>query len=369
MPRKFKPSTPLSIGTEIELQLIDIKSLNLSDKAALIVADINDKKHIKHELTRSMLEINSSVHLQLTELKQELAAQVQRVRATAQRHQCDVTGGGRHLCNDWKDQLITNAQRYKKLATRFGYISKMACVFGQHIHIGVSNGDESIYLCHALTPYFPQLLALSASSPYYQGEDTLFASSRFSAQNSFPNYGCIEKIYSWQEFTEYYDTLTSAGVIESIKDIYWDARPKPELGTVEIRVCDTPLHISHAANLVGYCRLIARYLLKNRHEIIPEYNAFSMYNKLNACRHGLQADYVDAQTLQRCSLAEHILTTLTRLHPEAVDDEERQLLQTLERFVRRGANDADNIRRLLDSGLTQPETIKRMCDALLVPMS
>ncbi|MBB1235871.1 carboxylate--amine ligase, partial [Klebsiella pneumoniae] len=124
----------------------------------------------------------------------------------------------------WRKQVISDNARYRQLASRFGYLSKLACVFGQHIHLGVNDGDEAMYLCHALTPYFPQLIALSASSPLYQGVDTRFASSRFSAQNSFPNYGCLEHIYSWHEFNAYYERLNAAGVIESVKDIYWDAR-------------------------------------------------------------------------------------------------------------------------------------------------
>lgn len=154
-----------------------------------VVSAVGDRRRVKHELTKSMVELNSSVHRDLDELHAELRALTETVRRSAQRQSCDVCGGGRHLSNDWRKQVISDSARYRQLASRFGYLSKLACVFGQHIHLGVNDGDEAMYLCHALTPYFPQLIALSASSPLYQGVDTHFASSRFSAQNSFPTTG------------------------------------------------------------------------------------------------------------------------------------------------------------------------------------
>ncbi|MGP2831310.1 YbdK family carboxylate-amine ligase, partial [Serratia marcescens] len=271
--------------------------------------------------------------------------------------------------NDWRKQVISDNARYRQLASRFGYLSKLACVFGQHIHLGVNDGDEAMYLCHALTPYFPQLIALSASSPLYQGVDTRFASSRFSAQNSFPNYGCLEHIYSWHEFNAYYERLNAAGVIESVKDIYWDARPKPELGTVEIRICDTPLRLTHAVLLVGYCRLLADFLLQRRSPIAPEYDAFTNYNKINAYRSGFAAEYVDPATLRRSSLTAHILHTLEALSGFAERREDRALLQAVERHVRQGISDSEHIRQMLHNGLPQAQVIKRLCDELLQPAS
>ncbi|BEL76228.1 MULTISPECIES: YbdK family carboxylate-amine ligase [Serratia] len=369
MPLTFKRSERLSIGTEIELQLVDDKHYDLTDRADRVVSAVGDRRRVKHELTKSMVELNSSVHRDLEELHAELRALTHTVRRSAQRLGCDVCGGGRHLSNDWRKQVISDNARYRQLASRFGYLSKLACVFGQHIHLGVNDGNEAMYLCHALTPYFPQLIALSASSPLYQGVDTRFASSRFSAQNSFPNYGCLEHIYSWREFNAYYERLNAAGVIESIKDIYWDARPKPELGTVEIRICDTPLRLAHAVLLVGYCRLLADFLLQHRTPIAPEYDAFTNYNKINAYRSGFAAEYVDPATLRRSSLTAHILHTLDALSGFAERREDRAVLQAIEHHVRQGISDSEHIRQMLHNGLPQAQVIKRLCDELLQPAS
>lgn len=369
MPLAFKRSQRLSIGTEIELQLVDLENYDLADKADLVVTDLDDNKHIKHELTKSMVELNSSVHNNIKELHDELRELTALVCNSAQRFGCDICGGGRHLSNDWRKQVITDTERYQQLGSRFGYLSKLACVFGQHIHIGVNDGDEAMYLCHALTPYLPHFIALSASSPLYQGVDTLFASSRFSAQNSFPNYGCLEQIYNWEQFNVYYECLSDAGVIDSIKDIYWDARPKPELGTVEIRICDTPLQISHAVLLVGYCRLLADFLLAHPTEISPEYYALTNYNKINAYRSGFAADYVVPTTLERRNLSDHMLSTLAALRTDVGDLETQSLLNKIERHIRLGVNDSDRIRKMLNSGLSQKQVIQRQCRELLQAVS
>ncbi|SQB29279.1 carboxylate-amine ligase [Citrobacter koseri] len=112
-------------------------------------------QQIKHELTKSMIELNSSVHSSVFKLHEELSLLACNVREVARKHGCDVTGGGRHLDGDWREQVISDLQRHQNLAVRYGYITKMACVFGQHIHIGVQDGDDAIYLCHALIPYLP----------------------------------------------------------------------------------------------------------------------------------------------------------------------------------------------------------------------
>ncbi|SVK47953.1 Carboxylate-amine ligase YbdK [Acinetobacter baumannii] len=186
MPLTFKPSERLSIGTEIELQLVDDEHYDLTDRADRVVSAVGDRRRVKHELTKSMVELNSSVHRDLDALHAELRALTDTVRRSARRQGCDVCGGGRHLSNDWRKQVISDNARYRQLASRFGYLSKLACVFGQHIHLGVNDGDEAMYLCHALTPYFPQLIALSASSPLYQGVDTRFCQLPFQRTEFFP---------------------------------------------------------------------------------------------------------------------------------------------------------------------------------------
>lgn len=344
----FTRSLRLTMGTELELQLINRTDAKLSDKADIVLADVDNREQIKHELTQSMIELNSSVHSSVTELFEESARLARSVREVAREHGCEIIGGGRHLDGDWREQVISELQRHQRLADRYGYITKMACVFGQHIHIGVDNGDEAIYLCHALIPYLPHLVALSASSPWLvDGEDTRFASSRFTGQNAFLNSELAENVYNWDEFTAFYGELLDAGIIKSIKDIYWYIRPQPELGTVEIRICDMPLTIYHAVMLTGYCKMLVRFLLHNRQDMVKKHRAIEKYNIFNARRDGLQASYVNILTCQRQPLSEHLLYTLDALTVSACEEDDHAVLQYMRHYVQTGVNDADRIRGMI----------------------
>ncbi len=361
----FTRSLRFTTGTELELQLIDRSDARLVDKADVVLADMENSQHIKHELTKSMIEVNSSVHTSVLEMHVELSLLARNVREVACIHGCDITGGGRHLDGDWREQVISDLQRHQNLAERYGYITKMACVFGQHIHIGVQNGDEAIYLCHALIPYLPHLVALSASSPWLDGVDTSFSSSRFTGQNAFLNSELIENIYSWDEFILFYNEMVDIGIIKSIKDIYWYVRPQPALGTIEIRICDMPLTIFHAAMLTGYSKILAQYLLANRVNIVKKHHAVEKYNIFNARRDGLQAGYVSTSNNQRQPLASHILHSVEKLSSFTYGDEDNYVLRYIARYVKKGVNDSDRIRHMIKRAMDLNTVMERMRKMLL----
>lgn len=358
----FTRSQRFTMGTELELQLTDSNSTFLTDKADLILADIGHNPQIKHELTKSMIEINSSVHTSIVELHSEIVQLAMKIRSAAVNYGCDITGGGRHLDGGWRDQVISDPQRYQDLALRYGYISKMACVFGQHIHIGVSDGDEAIYLCHALLPYLPHLIALSASSPWLDGEDTHFSSSRFTGQIAFLNSDVPERVYNWNEFSEFYEELLDAGIINSIKDIYWYVRPQPGFGSVEIRICDMPLTLFHATMLTGYCKLLVRLLLEERQQIVKPHYAIEKYNIFNARRDGLHAKYTYTfeSRCQRVTLAEHIQQTIDKLYERTAIKEDIFVLQYMQCYVDKGINDSDSIREMIKHSLALNTVTRKM---------
>lgn len=351
MPLQFTRSKRFTMGTELELQLTDKKSAHLVDKADIVLSDTGHSKQIKHELTKSMIEINSAVHLSIGELYAELAGLILHLRDTAGKHGCDITGGGRHLDADWREQVISDLQRHQDLAHRYGYITKMACVFGQHIHIGVNDGDEAMYLCHALIPYLPHLVALSASSPWLAGEDTHFSSSRFTGLNAFLNSELPENIYNWDEFNAFYSEMSEAGIIQSVKDIYWYIRPQPGLGTIEIRICDMPLTLFHATVLTGYSKMLVRFLLKKQQNIIKKHRAIDKYNIFNARRDGLQASYISVPQGQRLPLDGHILQTVEKLTTFAGQAEDAFVLRYIRRYVERGITDSDRIRHMIQHAI------------------
>jgi carboxylate-amine ligase len=191
-------------------------------------------------------------------------------------------------------------------------------VFGQHIHIGVPDGDTALYLAHALSRYIPHFIALSASSPFQQATDTEFQSSRLNTVSAFPLSGTLPFVQTWDDFIAYFEKMRRFGIAESMKDFYWDIRPKPEYGTVEIRVLDTPLTVDHAAQLGAYAQTLAHYLLTGR-PLSPSEDIYLVYkyNRFQACRYGLAGTYIDAYTQQQLPLQRDILNTLDLLRPHA----------------------------------------------------
>ncbi|WP_260514181.1 YbdK family carboxylate-amine ligase [Serratia fonticola] len=360
----FTSSPSHSLGIELELQLIDLLSGDLADKGIEIISQYNDERHVKKELTLSTIELNSSVHATPFTLFDEINHIARKLAEIAASKNCGLCGGGRHFSSNWKDQIITPTERYREVHEHLGFLAKLSCVFGQHIHIGVPSGDDAIYLCHALIPYLPHFIAFSASSPYYQSEDTLFSSSRFSALNSFPTFGYIERdVRTWRQFVDYVDECVNLGVIHCLKDIYWEIRPKPEFGTVEIRVCDTPLTLFHAAMLGGYAQVLVKFLLKNRAPITQANDAVTYANTFHAQRYGFDGDYIDSGQRQSLKLKQHIKKTLEQLR-DCADANENKILNYMTSYLEQGINDAGQLRRMAQRGMTESSIIRTMMNLL-----
>ena len=157
--------------------------------------------------------------------------------------------------------MASDLPRFHELSALYGYLTKQFTIFGQHIHIGCPDADAALLMLHRMSRYIPHFIALSASSPFVQGHDTAFDSARLNSVFAFPLSGRAPCVLTWQAFEAYFDKMTATGVVKSMKDFYWDIRPKPEFGTIEIRVFDTPLTIERAAALAGYVQSLAAWML------------------------------------------------------------------------------------------------------------
>jgi glutamate---cysteine ligase / carboxylate-amine ligase len=346
----FQPSRPLTLGVELELQLLNRRNYNLATDALDLLQGITQaelREQIKLEITQGMIELNSSIHTRVDELVEELKILRDAIVGAAQRLNIDVAGSGAHPFQRWSDQRITPSQRFNHLHERYGYLAKAFTVFGQHIHIGVESGDDAIYLAHALARFVPHFIALSASSPFYQGIDTDFDSSRSNVVSAFPLAGTMPLVLRWTDFEAYYDELLRMEVISSIKDFYWDIRPKPEYGTVEIRVCDTPLTIEHAGLLAGYAQLLARWILSERPIAIDDkHYLLYQHNRFEASRFGYDGEIAEiaqhehgpAEGKQLLQL--DILQRLQDLERHAQNDLDRLVLRRLRQMAYERVNDA-----------------------------
>ena len=294
---EFKASPALSLGVELELQLLSLRDYDLTRAATDLLHDLDyDQRfgEIKLEVTESMIEVSTlpqthvdGIHLDLQGLRAVLLE-----RGT--RNNIAVCGGGTHPYHHWPDRRICPGERYDQTYRRYGYLAKQFTVFGQHVHLGCESADDAVWLTQALCPYVPAFIALSAASPYVDGVDTFFQSARLNAVSAFPLSGQCPPLRDWTAFVEYFHFMADCGIVSGIKDLYWDVRPKPEFGTVEIRVFDTPLTLEQASSLTAFAQCVARWLLRTRPEMDAALNLHvARYNKYQACRYGLDAKVSD----------------------------------------------------------------------------
>ena len=292
-----------------------------------------------------MIELNSSIHEGHATLVSELRKIRDAVTQAAQRLNVHIAGGGSHPFHMWADRRIYPTERFNNLLSVYGYLAKQFTIFGQHVHIGCPDGDAAVYLTHSLSRYVPHFIALSASSPFQQGEDTAYQSSRLNTVSAFPLSGQIPFVHSWEEFINYFNKMRNFGIVESMKDFYWDIRPKPEFGTVEIRVFDTPLTVERAALLAAYAQSLARHILTER-PLAPSRDVYVLYNhnRFQACRYGLESRIVDAYTERQVSLKEDILETLAVVTPHAAALGNAEALAQLREDIAAGRTDAGWLR-------------------------
>src|SRR3954471_25011957 len=342
MPLEFNRSEPLTFGVELELMVLNTHDYNLTRGAADILPRLHKMElpgEVKPEITESMIEVNSAVNRRYAELLSQLIVVRDAIVSTADRLNLEVAGGGAHPFHRWHERRIYPTESFKRVSSLYGYLAKQFTVFGQHIHVGVENGDDAVYLTHRLAPFIPHFIALSASSPFYQGEDTSFETSRLHAISAFPLSGHMPEVRSWAEFSTFFDEMAGYGIVESMKDFYWDIRPKPEYGTIEIRICDTPLTVELAAQLAAYAQTLAADLLLERRgePLAPLYRVYG-YNRFQACRFGFEGTLVYPYSRSQVRLREDLLATLERRRPTASELGTTGALMQLERMAERQLN-------------------------------
>lgn len=345
----FKASDSLTMGIELELQLVNWTDFDLAGSASDLLHLLGHRcfpGEVKPEITESMIEISTDVHHRHAPLLTQLRNIRDSLVNAGDRLNVAVCGGGTHPFQRWSQRRIFANPRFLQLSSVYGYLAKQFTVFGQHVHIGCASANESLYLLHALNRYVPHFIALSASSPFFQGVDTQFDSARLNSVFAFPLSGRAPLIFDWHEFEHhYFAKMQKTGVVKSMKDFYWDIRPKPEYGTIELRVCDTPLTVDRAAALAAYLQALCRMLLQ-RDDAPPAEDDYLVYNynRFQACRFGLDGVLVHPKSNESRSLREDILTTLDRLEAHAAALDSVGVLDQLRAEVLREGNHASFLR-------------------------
>ena len=357
----FKKNETLTIGIELEMQLVNLHTFNLAMEAEDFLRRLSEISHpaeIKPEITQSMIEINSSIHHSYKSLLIELQAIRNILAEEARKTHIGICGGGTHPFQKWKEQRIFQNERFSSVSEQYGYLAKQFTVFGQHIHIACSNGDDALYLCHALARYIPHFVALSASSPFSQEVDTAFDCSRLAIISAFPLSGTPPWMLTWDEFDEYFNRLADLEVVKNMKDFYWDIRPKPEFGTIEIRIGDTPLTIEKSAELAAYAQTLVSWLLENRQHLSRDIYLTYLINRFRAARFGLNATIVDPIQKLHLSLAEDILLTCDKLKYQAIKLNNNEAIENIIRAVTNKNNDASELRKHYEKLQSLPDVVR-----------
>src|SRR3954471_1619994 len=344
----FSESKALSLGVELELQLVNTHDYDLAPYSAEMLRLMEKFKlpgSVVPEMTSSMIEISTGVCANAVQVQDELSVIRDALVKCADRLNIAIVGGGTHPFQRWHEQRIYDKPRFRELSELYGYLSKQFTIFGQHVHIGCPDADAALLMLHRMSRYIPHFIALSASSPFVQGQDTQFDSARLNSVFAFPMSGRAPFTLLWSEFEPFFAKTTRTGVVKSMKDFYWDIRPKPEYGTIEIRVFDTPLTVERAAALAGLVQALGAWFMHEQ-PFIPVEDDYMVYtyNRFQACRFGLDAVYVDPSTGLHVPLREHIGETLERISPYARAQGAAWGVQLLAEDVRRGANDAGWLR-------------------------
>ncbi|WP_106350882.1 glutamate--cysteine ligase [Antricoccus suffuscus] len=324
----FNPSERSSLGIEWELQLVDVKTRELTSGAVDILDEISpagddELPKAKLELMQSTVEVITGICQTVSEAQQDLAQTVRVVAAAAEKRGLALMCAGTHPFTDWNSQLISPKERYSQLVEDMQWLARRLQIFGVHVHVGVRSSDKVMPIVNALQQYIPHFLALSASSPYWTGDDTGLASARSKVFESLPTAGLPYQLADWDEFEVYMETLISAGAIDTISEVWWDIRPHPDFGTVELRICDGIPTLDE----IGAVAAIAQCLVEqfdrelDRGYTLPAPKTWIVReNKWRAARFGLDADIVvdDKGTVRPVreaisDLVEELMPTAKRL--------------------------------------------------------
>lgn len=300
----FTPSERRSLGVEWELQLIDLETRELTSASIEILSDLlpdgpSETTKVKHELLQCTIEVITGICSTVAEARADLAATVRSVIEAAAARNVGILCAGTHPTSHWLDQKVTPNPRYEELVEELQWVARRFQIFGIHIHVGVTSRDKVLPIVNAMAGYLPHFLALTASSPYWIGYDTGLASARSKVFEALPRAGLPYEMSGWDEFERYMAALVQARAIESVREVWWDVRPHPDLGTVELRICDGLPTLNEVAAIAALTQCLVERLdrrLDSGAELTMPDGWVLRENKWRAARFGLDAQIITSDT-------------------------------------------------------------------------
>jgi glutamate---cysteine ligase / carboxylate-amine ligase len=309
-----------TVGVEEELMILDSSSLDLVSAIDSILGEDPPSGLIQPELLESVLEIATSPCADVPAAGAELIALRTLVRDRARSRGLEIGAAGTHPFARWEDQRVVSADRYRGLVRSLGFVARQELVFGMHVHVGLAGPDEAIYVANGLRRHVALLIALSANSPLWRGEPTGLMSSRVPIFRAFPRVGLPPRFEDWADYERRVERMTDSGMIEDYTYLWYDVRPHPRLGTVEIRAMDSQTRVEHtialSALVVSLVKLLVEDFEKGVEQSEPPWEILDE-NRWLAARHGLEAELLDDASNQRRGARELAEALLVRLAPHA----------------------------------------------------
>ncbi|MEV2274235.1 glutamate--cysteine ligase [Nocardiopsis sp. NPDC049922] len=294
----FKSSERATLGVEWELQLVDRRTRHLRQEAQELLSELPDLSAgadvppLRHELMQSQVEVVTGICETVEDAKRDLTRNIQRMRDVLEPRGTTLTCSGTHPIDDWRDQSLSPGERYGELVEQMQWLARRILTCGVHVHVGVRSKEKAIPMVNALAKFLPHFLALSASSPFWSGHDTGLASARSVVFGALPTSGPPPNLSGWTAFEEYLETLLRAGTIASIKEVWWDIRPHPDFGTIEIRMFDGIPTLREVGMAAALCQSLVElfdHQLDRGYGLPNPPSWLVSDNKWRATRYGLDA--------------------------------------------------------------------------------
>jgi carboxylate-amine ligase len=363
----FGSSDAYTLGVEEEYMLLDSETFDLVQHIDTVLAAVSGHElepRINAELMQSVLEVATPV----CHTPADVAAQLRLLRAyvceVAHEQGMRVGSAGTHPFSLFERQRITARDRYRALVDQMQYIARRELIFGLHVHVAVDNPEKAIQVVNALIGHLAELVALSASSPFWRGEPTGLRSSRHMVFAAFPRSGPPPRFLNYADYAEVIGQLERTGCIADYTHIWWDIRLHPRLGTIEIRICDAVTQLEDVVAIAALCQALVKHYSErfDAGEEVPSFHRIlTTENKWLAARYGLEAPVMDLVTgrRNRLPIAQVIRRTLKLVEPHARELGSEAELAGIEAILRRG-NGADRQLRVFNANRDIVEVVREI---------
>jgi carboxylate-amine ligase len=367
---RFGSSPPFTLGVEEEYMLLDPDTFDLVQHVDTVLTAAQDgefSERIAPELMQSVLEISTPVCKTAGDIDHELRRLRGHVIQTAHDQGLRVGSAGTHPFSLFERQRITARDRYRNLVDQLQYVARRELIFGCHIHVAVDDQEKAIHVMSALLVHLADLLALSASSPFWRGEPTGLSSSRQMVFAAFPRSGPPPRFIGYDDYAEVVGQLEKTGCIADYTHIWWDVRPHPRFGTIEVRVMDAITRVEETVALAAYVQGLVKHYseLYDAGKEMPSYHRILVSeNKWLAARYGLEAPLMDlaAGRRNRVPVAQLIRRALRDVEPHARELGSDRELEGIRDILGRG-NGADRQLRVFNANRDILEVAREISEA------